>query len=148
MRKHYAFNVLFTFQTYTSIAAPTDADIYRSRLLVEKRGFPLWIPGPDMSLPVAYRRTGITIGDVGIMSPTGNFVFLFNIFCPMDHPVNARVPADFCPLHIPDLKFMEHVFFDRKSHLSSSFLSKQSDHSPKYVLILMTLVFNLTTCSL
>jgi len=142
MRK-YAFDILYAFLTYTPVKAPTNADIYRSRLLVEKRGLPLWIPGPDMSLPIEYRRTGITIGDVGAFSPTGDFDFLFNIFCSADHPVNeGRVPADFSPLHIPGLKFKEHVFFDRSSYLSSSFLCKESDRSPKYVLTLMILILN------
>ena len=146
MRKHCAFDVLFTFLTYISIKAPTDADIYRSRLLVEKRGLPLWIPGPDMSLPVVYRRTGITIGDVGIISPMGDFDFLFNIFCSADHPVNkGRVPANFSPFHIPDLKFKEHIIFDRKSYLSSSFLCKEGNRGPRYVLTLMILIFKFST---
>ena len=99
-----------------------------------------------MSLPIAYRRTGITIGDVGVISATGNFGFLFNIFCPADHIVNeGRVPATFCPLYIPNLKFMEQIFFDRKSYLASSFLCKRSDRSPKCVLILMILILQRLT---
>jgi len=38
----------------------------------------------------------------------------------MDHPVNARVPANFRPLHIPDLKFEEHILFGPNSYLASS----------------------------
>jgi len=128
MRKHYAF-IDYTFLTYTSIKAPTDDDIYRSRLLVAKRGLPLWIPGPDMSLPIAYRRTGIEIGDVGVFRPMGGFSFLFNIFNPANHN-EGRVPATFCRLEIPDLRHTEHFFFTHRSYLASPFNGKRSDRTP------------------
>jgi hypothetical protein len=49
-----------------------------------------------MQLPIEYRRQGISIGDVGIITSTGEFDFLFNIFQPADHPINrGMVPQVF-----------------------------------------------------
>ena len=62
-----------------------DHEIYYHQLLIKKRGSPLWIPGPGMQLPIDYRRQGISIGDVGIVTHSGGFDFLFNIFQPADH---------------------------------------------------------------
>jgi hypothetical protein len=34
-----------------------------------------------------FRNTrGISIGDVGVLSPGNQFIFAFNIFLPADHP--------------------------------------------------------------
>jgi hypothetical protein len=74
-------------------------DIYFNYLLVEKRGIPLWEPGPNMRYPIEYRRGGINIGDVGILYHTGYFAFLFNIFLSADDEINrGRVPDGFIPL--------------------------------------------------
>jgi hypothetical protein len=59
-----------------SQAAP---DIYTECLLPLKHGYPLYRPEPDHGLPRAYRAKGISIGDVGIITPEGYFDFLFNI---------------------------------------------------------------------
>ncbi|KAF8176650.1 hypothetical protein K438DRAFT_72601 [Mycena galopus ATCC 62051] len=77
---------------------------YRSQLLRRGRGFPLYIPGPQVNLPAEYRRRGVGIGDVGRVTPEGDFEFFFNIYRPADHPINARVPDDFVPLspYCPD----------------------------------------------
>jgi len=46
-----------------------------------------------------YRRTGVSIGDVGILDSRGDFAFLFNIFLPTSHEINeGRVPSGFIPL--------------------------------------------------
>jgi hypothetical protein len=68
------------------------ADIYARCLLPLKEGYPLYCP----ELPnrrnagayyKAYRRQGIDIGDIGIITPDGDFDFLFNI-CAHDGPRN------------------------------------------------------------
>jgi hypothetical protein len=59
-----------------SQAAP---DIYTECLLPLKHGYPLYRPEPDHGLPPAYRANGVSIGDVGIITPEGYFDFLFNI---------------------------------------------------------------------
>lgn len=45
------------------------------------------------------RTLGISIGDVGILTPEGGFDFVFNIFCDATHPINAvvGVPDNFIP---------------------------------------------------
>ena len=60
------------------------ADIYARCLLPLKEGYPLYYPelprrrgaGPNYE---AYRRQGIDVGDVGIITSDGDFDFLFNI---------------------------------------------------------------------
>lgn len=70
--------------------------MYTRLLLPKKLGFPLWTPEPDDNLPDEYRNKGVSIGDVGIMKPDGDFDFLFNICVPSDHAINQRgVPLGF-----------------------------------------------------
>ena len=98
-------------------------DIYERHLILKGRGFPLWIPGPKRSLHLDYRRTGVRIGDVGIITPDGGFSFLFNICLPHDHPVNPRIlPEHFAPISPPieatDIDDFE--VFTNDSHLASA----------------------------
>ena len=53
--------------------------MYERPLTPKDRGFPLWIPQPNMMLPIPYRAKGVCIGDVGIITEFGGFDFLFNI---------------------------------------------------------------------
>jgi len=48
-----------------------------------------------------FRNTrGISIGDVGVLSPGNQFIFAFNIFLPVDHPYNkSNAPESFVPLN-------------------------------------------------
>lgn len=59
------------------------ADIYAQCLLPLKEGYPLYRPELHRRLNDDvydnYRREGISIGDVGIIRPGGDFDFLFNI---------------------------------------------------------------------
>ncbi|KAJ7707377.1 hypothetical protein B0H17DRAFT_1000461 [Mycena rosella] len=97
-----------------------ESEIYCSQLLRRKRGFPLYVPGPQRNLPTEYQRKGVSIGDVGRVTPEGVFDFFFNIYLPADHPINANdVPEDFSPLtpYVP--KDLVHVDFDPGSYVSS-----------------------------
>jgi len=68
---------------------------------VKERGSPLWHPEPN-SYPGVYKQQGVSIGDVGLLLPSGGFHFLFNIYHPADHPINGgRVPEGFMPLDPP-----------------------------------------------
>ncbi|KIK52198.1 hypothetical protein GYMLUDRAFT_180392, partial [Collybiopsis luxurians FD-317 M1] len=68
--------------------------------LPKRRGYPLWNPRPvGWQIPDAYRASGVSIGDIGIMNEFGEFDYLFNIGLPANDPVNSRrVPPDFIPL--------------------------------------------------
>ncbi|KAJ7108635.1 hypothetical protein C8R44DRAFT_713915 [Mycena epipterygia] len=80
----------------------TESGNYCSQLLLQGRGFPLYVPGPRPNLPTAYRKTGVAIGDVGRVTPQGAFDFFFNIFRAANDAVNANhVPEDFCQF-LPD----------------------------------------------
>ncbi|KAF9059721.1 hypothetical protein BDP27DRAFT_1238206, partial [Rhodocollybia butyracea] len=69
--------------------------------LPKKRGYPLWHPTPNDSLPDEYRTTGIRIGDVGYLNRNGAFNHLFNVCSSGDHPVNAAgVPDGFQRLDV------------------------------------------------
>jgi hypothetical protein len=79
-----------------------DVEVYVRCLLPRKRGFPLWVPTPHENLPEEYRKNGVDIGDVGIITSNGVFDFLFNICLPANGPINDnRVPPDFTPLERP-----------------------------------------------
>jgi len=81
----------------TTIRAPYE--IYHEELLKQKRGLPLWFPGPSLDLPLTYRRDGVNVGDVGIIQMDEPFDFLFNLFLPATHPINSKgVPDSFQPL--------------------------------------------------
>jgi hypothetical protein len=77
----------------------SDSEIYARNLLVKKHGYPLWLPEPFSNLPRKYRKKGVSVGDVGIITSDGGFDYLFNICLPSDHPINSgRVPPGFVPL--------------------------------------------------
>ena len=98
-------------------------EIYERHLSLKGRGFPLWIPEPNNRLPLAYRRKGINIGDVGIITPSGGFSYLFNICVPRGDPLNPRaLPEDFAPLSPPldPIDIREFSEFKPGSHLASA----------------------------
>lgn len=49
------------------------SEIYSQLLLKEKLGYPLWDPG-------SYTERGISIGDVGSITSTGQFEVYFNVY--------------------------------------------------------------------
>jgi hypothetical protein len=84
------------------ISSPKSNDIYERHLKLKKRGFPLWIPDPNQALHLNYRRTGVRIGDVGIITDSGAFSFLFNICLPYNDQVQPRtLPEHFSPISPP-----------------------------------------------
>lgn len=76
-------------------------DVYVDCMITMDRGFPLWIPSPNMFLPLCYRESGVSLGDVGVLTPEGGFDFLFNVFHEATHPINGawggQMPRDFVP---------------------------------------------------
>ena len=106
-------------------------DIYYRHLSVKGRGSPLWLPAVGRQLSIDYRRKGISIGDVGLITFFGSFDFLFNILLPAEHPIhNGRVPEGFIPLDPPleaeDLDFQEE--FAEDSYLASASVKKAQNN--------------------
>ncbi|KAF8959470.1 hypothetical protein BDZ97DRAFT_1705049 [Flammula alnicola] len=119
----------------STIHVQNSFDIYYRHLFAKERGTPLWIPSPNNSLPITYRRKGISIGDVGIITKNGAFDFLFNVCLPHDDEINRnRVPADFSPLNPPllpenDIQIYEDL--GEGAYLSSESIKKDiSDVGP------------------
>ncbi|KAF8908543.1 hypothetical protein CPB84DRAFT_1744176 [Gymnopilus junonius] len=106
----------------------TSYDIYYRLLASKGRGSPLWIPQPNKSLPIDYQRTGMRIGDVGIITSRGSFMFLFNICYPADHPINRnKVPENFVPLTVDSANDIQMLSeFGPESYLSSASIKKLS----------------------
>ncbi|KAJ7615156.1 hypothetical protein DFH06DRAFT_963746, partial [Mycena polygramma] len=71
---------------------------YSSQLLHEGRGYPMYSPAPQRTLPAEYRTRGIAIGDVGRITPEGVFDFFFNIYLLANNPINVNAPPGFVPL--------------------------------------------------
>ncbi|KAF9470964.1 hypothetical protein BDN70DRAFT_845601 [Pholiota conissans] len=105
----------------------TNYDIYREQLELQRRGIPLWIPESNGCLPTIYQRTGVTIGDVGIVTPSGAFSFVFNICLPRDHPIQPDdLPQDFEPMNLRPRNIRKFIEFKSGSHLASKTVHKVS----------------------
>ncbi|PPQ72785.1 hypothetical protein CVT26_003314 [Gymnopilus dilepis] len=105
-------------------------DIYYRHIGAKGRGSPLWIPGPNRNLHVDYRRSGIAIGDVGILTADGRFDFLFNICLPHDHPINPPVMPDcFVTLDLPPHDIQHYSEFGQECYLASSSIRKSHRES-------------------
>ncbi|KAJ6526737.1 hypothetical protein B0H19DRAFT_1196897 [Mycena capillaripes] len=100
-------------------AAHPESGNYSDQLLLQGRGFPLYVPGPQITLPEEYRRSGVAIGDVGTVTANGAFDFLFNIYLPGGPPINTNVPEDFVPLSSYAPMDVEHQDFDPGNYVSS-----------------------------
>ncbi|KAF9560906.1 hypothetical protein CPC08DRAFT_636085 [Agrocybe pediades] len=74
--------------------------LYQHCMSTLRAGTALWIPEGHTNLPKPCKDKGVSIGDVGILTPSGSFSFLFNICLPADHPVNRNmVPEGFKPIY-------------------------------------------------
>ncbi|KDR83120.1 hypothetical protein GALMADRAFT_152096 [Galerina marginata CBS 339.88] len=100
-------------------------DIYYRLMVVKGRGSPMRIPAPNQNLDISYQREGTTIGDVGIVTASGSFDFLFNICLPHDHPINPlELPENFTTLAISPLDIQRQAEFVGQSYLSSNSVKK------------------------
>ncbi|KAJ6588079.1 hypothetical protein B0H19DRAFT_904730, partial [Mycena capillaripes] len=99
--------------------------------LPQNRGFPLYVPEPQINLPMAYREHGVAIGDVGTVTPEGIFDFFFNIFLPAEHPINANdTPEEFCPMPPYELKDVLHHNYGPGCYVSTSTVQKVDLDTP------------------
>lgn len=104
--------------------------IYRDLLMHKRHGLPFWTPEPDANLPEAYRKLGISIGDLGLLTDDGGFDYLFNIHAAADDPVNQHfgTPDYFSPLPLnPDLDIRKiELFHNQESCITNGVSSQQS----------------------
>ncbi|KAJ3728239.1 hypothetical protein C8R42DRAFT_540764, partial [Lentinula raphanica] len=77
-----------------------ESEIYAQMLLSRGKGYPLWEPkSQNAMLPEIYKEKGVHIGDVGILTESGGFDYLFNVCHEATHPLNmGRVPDGFKPI--------------------------------------------------
>ncbi|KIM44633.1 hypothetical protein M413DRAFT_358136 [Hebeloma cylindrosporum] len=95
------FGHLPGFTHFISQRNPSNPDkIFASALFASGHGHALFYPETILELDDDFRKTrGITIGDVGVLSPDNQFEFAFNVFLPADHPYNkGNTPDSFLPL--------------------------------------------------
>ncbi|KAJ7865377.1 hypothetical protein B0H13DRAFT_1637128 [Mycena leptocephala] len=98
----------------------SESEFYCNQLLCQKRGFPLYDPGPPQNLPAEYQRSGVAIGDVGRITPEGIFDFFLNIYLPASHPINdSDVPDKFCPLPRYASKDIVDLYYEPGNHVST-----------------------------
>jgi hypothetical protein len=123
-------------------------DIYYQHLVAKGRGLPIWLPEPSSTLPNVYRRQGISIGDVGIITNSGGFDFMFNICLSADHPINQQgLPEGFSPLFPPlcPSDIDKHMEFRPNSYLASASVERSSrEIDSSYVYLLIDRCPNLT----
>jgi len=106
--------------------------IYVEHLLNEKRGYPLWVPQANTNTSREYQSRGISIGDVGFFTESGEFDFLFNICLSAADPINPEqdeLPDGFRPIS-PEFswgcqvrEYTENL--NDRSYLASSSISAQ-----------------------
>ncbi|KZP22975.1 hypothetical protein FIBSPDRAFT_1015806, partial [Athelia psychrophila] len=58
------------------------SQVYARQLFPMRFGYPLYYPEPLGNMSLELRKRGISIGDVGHVTPDGRFHFAFNIFTP------------------------------------------------------------------
>ena len=61
------------------------------------------MPTPSIGLPPAYRKNGIRVGDVGVITANGAFEYLFNVCQYHDQEDEGVTPTMF-PGHLEPLK--------------------------------------------
>ncbi|KAJ7364388.1 hypothetical protein DFH08DRAFT_682466 [Mycena albidolilacea] len=100
---------------------------YSNQLLRQGRGFAVYSPKPQRNLAPEYRKKGVSIGDVGTITPQGTFDYFFNIYLPADDPINAHIPDSFVPL--PPYLVMDVIEedFDPGDYVSSPSIHEIND---------------------
>lgn len=111
----------------------SDSKLYSRLLLPQGHGFPLYIPSPPDDLSEPVRRSGVQIGDAGIVCGDGSFDTLFNICYPEGDPMNRfGVPLGFEQLVVrPEDVRTQALYYPPGSVLSNATTKKNnfSDNS-------------------
>ncbi|KIM41810.1 hypothetical protein M413DRAFT_410101, partial [Hebeloma cylindrosporum] len=98
----------------------------------KERGYALYVPEPNRRLPFAYRKVGVSIGDVGFITADGGFSFLFNICSPANDPINPSIlPEGFSPLRPPltEMDIAEYSPLKSGSYLASALIEIKENES-------------------
>jgi hypothetical protein len=91
-------------------------------MLMHGAGYPLYMPTPSIGLGSTYRKNGIRVGDVGVITANGAFEFLFNV---CNDGVNPTIfPGGFEPL-VPDIR-INHKF-GPDTYLPSDYVDEVND---------------------
>ncbi|KAF4617390.1 hypothetical protein D9613_006177 [Agrocybe pediades] len=91
--------IILQRQVFTALSNNISG-IYQQHMASVRAGTALWIPEGHSNLEDPYQDQGVSIGDVGTVTRSGSFSFLFNICLPADHPVNRNlVPEGFKPIY-------------------------------------------------
>ncbi|KAJ7936421.1 hypothetical protein B0H13DRAFT_1469114, partial [Mycena leptocephala] len=82
----------------------SDSSLYSTLLFPQRKGYPLFQPQPYDDLPEDSKRTGIRIGDVGVVTAPGSFDSIFNILHDAGDQIVNRfgVPEHFVRLEVDD----------------------------------------------
>lgn len=83
-----------------------------------------------MGLPFAYRKRGISVGDVGMVTEDGSFDFLFNICSSRSHANPSLLPDNFELVQSDD--FSVRQYLQPETHLFSDSVDQSSDSPPSY----------------
>ncbi len=77
------------------------AESYSRSLLSSGNGYPIFDVIGDWRRSSLHIRRGPSIGDVGVLSHEGNFIFAFNVFASPNDPVHANeTPPNFQPMSV------------------------------------------------
>jgi hypothetical protein len=93
-----------SFPVYCTVKSQSQIPkIYSRSILSLGRGLgPHLIKGADEGRPELHLRQGACIGDVGYLDESGSFFYFFNIFQPVDHPIQRNMtPENFSPVLPP-----------------------------------------------
>ncbi|KZP15423.1 hypothetical protein FIBSPDRAFT_795403, partial [Athelia psychrophila] len=107
-------------------------------------GYPLYYPEPLDNLSLELRRRGISIGDVGHVTPEGRFHFAFNIFTPQANRAINRsgVPDGFREM---PLSVDEDISCLRNKHAEKSELKTEGKSTT--LPVDLTMAYNATKSS-
>ena len=128
--------ILHIVQKAYSSRAHARSHIYSLEMMVHGAGYPLYQPTPSRGPRVlaGYRKKGVRVGDVGIITANGAFDFLFNA-CehndPSDAGVNPVILPDGFELLKPIITVSEE--YDPGACLHSTHVREINDHD-SYVL--------------
>ncbi|KAK6987572.1 hypothetical protein R3P38DRAFT_2661685, partial [Favolaschia claudopus] len=125
--------ISLNWQSLQANQPPTSpSELYTREMLLQKRGYPLFCPGPQDHYPNI--NSGIAIGDVGCFDE-GEFDYFFNVFS----SANTCCPDGFDPFKMNDPNRLntsssevKHNDIDPRSYFSSN-VQRENGDPPKYL---------------